>query len=148
VCDTADVVDQQNVDLDDAEPLLAVLEGTQNAVVRVVEDGLKRQRVLPPFAAVVRRGARHEVPAGFGGQHILVTRIAAQCIAQTMLGFRMAVVRRRVEKADACLHGGGHRGQRLFVGQIAVQAAERCGAQAESRDLQPAPADRAALRDF
>ena len=49
VRDTANVVHQQNVDIDDAQALLAVFERAQNAVMRVVVDRFERQRILPAF---------------------------------------------------------------------------------------------------
>jgi len=57
-------------------------------------------------------------------------------------------MRRGVEIAHAHVPCGGDGCVRIFVRQIAIQAAERRRAEAQSRHLQRAAANAAALPDF
>ena len=121
-----EVVDHQQVDRSQAEPLQAVLVGTHDAVVAVIEVQRERQRIAPVL--LVQKigpsgGAQHA--AHLGGDHELLARAAAQEFAEAMLALAMAVERRGVEVADAGfpgaldhLPGGG-------AADIAEQVADR-----------------------
>jgi hypothetical protein len=139
-----DVVDVRDVDARQGEPLQAVLERAQRAVMAVVVDDVERRRAREgPGRA--RGGVRLQQPPDLGREHEGVARHPAQARAQAMLRQAVAVERCRIEVAHARAAGRGRRLAQLRVGHLGEEIAERPAAEAERTDLQPAAADRAQL---
>ena len=88
-----------------AQALKAVLEGPHRGVVAVVMDDLERRRINPDVH--VDGGSRHRLQQApdLRRKNILVARMPAEQFTETMLGETMAVQRRRVEIAEACIPG-------------------------------------------
>ena len=97
-----EVVDHQQVDRAEAEALQAVLVGTHDAVVAVVEVQRERQRIAPVLLVEqVGTGGGAQHAAHLGGDLEPVARVPAQEFAEAVFALAVAVERRGVEVADA-----------------------------------------------
>ncbi|KGS44318.1 hypothetical protein X961_4874 [Burkholderia pseudomallei MSHR5613] len=111
----ANIMNQHDVDIDHTETLLAIFERTQNPITGVVVHCLERQWIPPSFATVVGHRPRYVATPHFRRQNIVTARIAAQRIAQSVFGLRMAVMRRRIEVAHTGCPRGIDRRRRFLV---------------------------------
>ena len=128
------VVDVKDVDLVDAEPRHALVDGAHDAVVGEVEDGIERWRFRKGVA--LRRPAGPEQLAHLGREDILVARLAAQNRAKTLLRKSVSVLRGGVEETDSRRPRGLDDPMRLVVRQRLEQTAQRSGAEAKPRDFE------------
>src|SRR5207247_1983402 len=94
----ADVVDVEDIDPRQAEPLQAVLERPHDRVVGVVESGSERHWRLGYFAHG-RLDLRAQQPPNLGRQHPFVARHRAQRVADATLGLSEAVIGRGIDVA-------------------------------------------------
>ena len=118
------VVNRQQIDAVDPQPLQAVLIGAHDAVVGEVPPDSERQAAGPFRRIQLLRGPRSPQQfANLGGKHQirLVAAAAADAIAElradSMLALTVAVRRRSIEQPDACVEGGGERRLCLRFGQ-------------------------------
>jgi hypothetical protein len=96
----ADIVNVENIDPGQAEPLQTVLERPHDRVVGVVERGSERHRRLRGFACgLLDLGAQQ--PPDFCRQHPLLAGRRAQRVADATLGLAEAVIGRSVDVAHA-----------------------------------------------
>ena len=82
------------------------------------------------------------VPADLGSQHVPVAVDAAQRLAEHGLGGGEPVVRGDIEEVDSRVERGMDGGDAVLLGEGAVDAAERRGAEAEFGDRRAAAAQR------
>jgi hypothetical protein len=121
----ADIVNVENVDLDDAEALLAVLEGFQDGVIGVVIGGAKRERVDPAILFIADALIGHHQAPGLRADDIAVPIAVAQQNAEAALGARVAVIGSSIEIADAMSPGGFGRSLSLGVAGRAIKSSHR-----------------------
>ena len=135
-----EVVNQEDVDPIDSEPLEAVLERAHHAVVAVVEDGLKLEAAEPLILDGVGAERPPEHAADFGRNDVLIARLAVERAAERMLGESASVPGGRIEIAHAAVPGGADDRRRLVVLDLVEEFAQRRGAEAElgHADVRPA----------
>src|SRR4051812_31992583 len=97
-----EVMDQEQIDALEPEPLQAVLERAAQARVAVVEIVLERETAVPRLAQRIAGLTRSsEKSPDLRRKHELITWHAAQEVAHTVLGESVPVVGSRIEVADA-----------------------------------------------
>ena len=135
-----EVVNQEDVDPIDSEPLEAVLEGAHHAVVAVVEDSLKLEAAEPLILDGVGAERAAEDAADFGRDEILIARLAVERAAERMLGEPSSIPGRRIEIAHAAVPGGADDRRRLVVLDLVEELAQRRSAKTElgHADVRPA----------
>ena len=104
--EAVEVVDQQQVNGVEAQPLQAVFPRAHDAVVSVVEAEIEGQAADPE--ALLERievtGGR-EHPADFGREHEVLALLLAEKVSEAVLAFAIAVERGGVVVADAGVPG-------------------------------------------
>ena len=128
-------MDVEDIDPVQTKPAQAFLHRAHHTVVGEIEHRIDRRHALVCLPRLGRRAGPHE-PAYFRGEHELVARLRTQHRAQSQLGEAVPIERGGIEEADARLPSGLDHAVRLVVGNRLEQAAQGCGAQAKSRDLQ------------
>ena len=140
-----EVVNEQDVDPVDPEPLEAVLERAHDAVVAVVEHGLE----LEPAQPLVLDGVRPQRPAqdaaDLGRYDVVAARLAIERPAERVLGKPSSVPWRGVEIAHAAVPRGADQSAGLIVVNAIEQFAERRGAKAKLGHAHVRPAELARL---
>src|SRR6185436_4272570 len=140
----ADIVAEQDVHSWNAETREAFGVRTQDGVVAIVEHRRIGSRRKIAFATDRRilRARGHERAADLGGDRRSRLR-AGERGAETRLAQAEAIERRGVEQPYAGSVCSPHRGERILVGQLAVQVADAGRAETEHADFEPGVADRA-----
>src|SRR5207302_11201083 len=97
---SADVVDEQDVDAREAEPLQTLLVRAEDSVMRIIERGLERHRRQKSMTVGARLGVRggSQQPSGLGRNDDV--GVAANGVAQAAFAETKAVIWRSVEIAD------------------------------------------------
>jgi hypothetical protein len=134
------VVDVQDVQALDAEPLAAFLDRAHDAVVGEVEDRVHRRGPEERLPGLGRRVGAQQ-PAYLGRQRELLSRLAAQHLACALLAETVAIQRSGVEEADATLPGSLDHGQRVLLEDRPIESRQRGGAEAEPRDREAGTAE-------
>ena len=134
------------VQVEDVEPVQPgapqrVLDRPQNAVAAEVPDatGIGRHLEALPIRLTGRLGARHQNSSDLGRDDVLVARALTQLFAHAPLGETDAVVRRRVEIADAGIPRAVDGLLRLLGRGDAIEVSQLGGSEAELSELEPAP---------
>src|SRR4029079_2023890 len=99
VSEAVDVMKQQDVDAVHATALHAVLVGTHDAIIGVVEVRLERERIAPRVGRILGAAPGRETATALGGEDKAAT--ITQLVADQVLGAAVTVERRGVEIADA-----------------------------------------------
>ena len=94
----ADVMRQKDVDPVEAEPLQIILEGAHDAVIAIVIDDMKRQRIDHSEIGRVVHRPGFQKPADLVGQDVVGV---AQKVAHDTFGPAEAVPWRGIEIADS-----------------------------------------------
>ena len=129
-----DVVDEDDVDLVHAQAEPGLFERAQHAAIAVVESGREVQAARAHAGQVGGRGDRGHPAADLGGDHQVVAGLVAQGRAEAEFGAAVAVIGRRVEKAQSGIIGRSDGGDGLGFGDAGAEAAEGGGAEAELGD--------------
>jgi hypothetical protein len=135
------VVDVEHVDPVEPEPLQALLDTAENAVVGEVEDGIDRRRGWPSLEAAgelapIRRHVRPQQSPELRREHDLVPRNAQERDPDAALCQAVAVERGRVEQAQGAIMGASQGRHGLLLVDRGVEAAERCGAETDPGHVQ------------
>ena len=125
----ADIVDVEDVDPRQPEPLQAVLVGAHDPVIRIVVDRVERQRMTAAVGMHAGR-VRAQQAADLGREHPFVARPVAQRVADRALGLADAVERRGIDIAHPGIPGGRH--DRL--GGLRARPRSGCRPASRSRD--------------
>ena len=141
-----EIVDQQDVDPIDPEPLQAVLERAHHAVVAVVEHGLEFEAAEPLILDGVGPERPAQDAADLGRYDVVAARLAIERPAERMLGKSAPVPRRGVEIAHAAVPRGRDERPGLVVVDAVEELAERRGSEAELGDADVRPAELARLQ--
>ena len=136
----ADVVDVEDIDPRQPQPLKAVLERAHDAVVGIVVDRVERQRVMAAVGVLAGRVGAQQ-PPDLGRQHPFVARMVAHRVADRALGLADAVERRGVDIAHPGAPGRGDDVLGRLAGDIDPAAAQGRAAEPQLRDLQLGAAD-------
>ena len=132
----ANVVDEENVDLGEAEALLAVLHRAHDAIVGIVVVDGEGERLDPgvaiDFAALV--GAQQT--ADLGREHDALATVT-QGIANEVFGAAETVLRGGVDEGESGFDAGGDGGARLLVGDFEEDAGDGRCAEGELSDREP-----------
>ena len=123
------IVDENDVDAVEAQPVEALLEGTQRALVAEVEHRERRGT----REGSLRRPGRQEPP------HL---RREHELVGRDLLGEPGSVERRGVEQLQACVESTADDGVCRLVRDGFEQAAERRGAEAEAGCFEAGPPER------
>jgi hypothetical protein len=129
----ADVVDIEDVDTGEAEPLQAVLIRPHDPVIGIVVDRVEGQRAAPRVARRAGR-ARAQQAADLGRQYPLVARHLAHRVADCALGLADTIERCGIDIAQP--GAPGRPDDRLGLG-----AADLGAAAAQGRATQPDDGD-------
>jgi hypothetical protein len=135
------IVDQQQVDVGNAQPLLAVFERPHDAVVSVIEHMREREAAGPEAALEaggVAAGPQH--PADLGGQHELAARPTIEGPADPVLALATPVPGRGVEVSDALVPGRLQGRCGRIVRHDREQVAKRRGPEAQLAEGHPGSA--------
>ena len=136
------VVDHQQIDRGQAQPLQAILKRTHDAVVAEVDAKIKGQRCGPPAAVKscqVGRGV--EDAANLGRDHKLAAILLAQKMADAMFALAVAVEGCGVKVAHTGVPSGLQGTLRLLFAEHIKEIAQRRGAQAKFGDVSAGLAD-------
>src|SRR5262245_30097359 len=125
-----DVVDEEDVDLAEAQPLGAVLEGSHGSVIGVVVTRAERQ-ALNEGRLLGRFRVGGEETADLGREDEVLARMAAQHVTEAVLGEGAAVMRCGVEEPHAAFPGGLERALALALVDDAEHVAERGAAESQ-----------------
>ena len=135
------IVEVDDVDVVDTQPLQARVERAQDPVPAEVPlppgRGRNDEAVVVEFVGAI--GGRHEQPAHFGRDHVVVARILRERTAQARLGEPESVVRRGIEVAHSSGPCRSGRIVRRGIGGLAEQIAEWRRAEPEFRQGGPTP---------
>ena len=137
------VVDVQDVDAVETEPLEALLDRAEHPVVAEVEDRIQGRDASPDRLARLGGRVRAQQAPDLRREHEVVARPPGEDTAEALLRQAEAVEGRGVEEADAPLPGQLDRRVRGLVADRLEQPAERCGAQPRARELDHAAAQTA-----
>ena len=129
------VVDVDELDPVEAEPVEALVDRTADALAAVIADapesgGLREDVGAGRFAGC----AGDEQPADLRAEDVLVPGTVAQCRPEPLLGQPGAVVRSRVERAHAEIPGRVDGRARLLLGHGREQPTQRRAAHHEPAD--------------
>ena len=138
-----DIVDKEDVNPSQAQPLQTVFERAHDAVIGIVVDGFEWHRRV---AGRRRQEARAQETPDLCRQHPVVARHAAHGVADTALGLAEAVIGRGIDIARAGRPGGTDDGFRLLDGDPGALGAEGGGAETEGGHLDPGPPDPAGCK--
>jgi hypothetical protein len=122
---TADIVNVENVDLGDAETLLAVLEGFQDGVIGVVVGGAEWERADPAILFFADALIGHHQAAGLRADDVAVPLAVAQQSTEAALGPRVAVIGSGVEITNSLVPGGFRGGLSLGIAGGAIEPTHR-----------------------
>ena len=126
------IMRQQQIDTIAPDAPTALLEGSADRIGGIIEDRLERVGVDEAVAFALRPGGRQQA-ADLGRQQGGAGRIALrQHRAQAAFGEAKAIMRRRIEIADARVPGRLQRGARLRVRHCPIEIADRRCAHAKA----------------
>ncbi len=138
-----DIVDKEDVDPGQAQPLQTVLERAHDAVIGIVVDGFEWHRRV---VRLRRPEARAQETPDLCRQHPVVARHVAHGVADAALGLAEAVIGRGIDIARAGRPAGTDDGFRLLDGDPGALGAEGGGAETEGGHLEPGPPDPAGCK--
>ena len=147
------VMDERDVDPIEAQALQALFEGAANAIGAVVEHEADRlvadiERVVEAVEALVvdvgiRRDRRlvTDESAHLGRQDECVAGPTPKSLADPSLRNAVPIQRRGIEGANTEVPRMANRGDRVVVGNLREQAADRCATEAEARNGETGPSE-------
>lgn len=102
----ADVVEEQNVNAFEPEPLQRVLVALHHPAIGEIEHRAERHGASIVMAGHGECAVRHQQAPHLGREHIVGPRLVAEEVADSPLGETRTVERGGVEAADAVVPGG------------------------------------------